>query len=183
MPTPSKTSRDEIVAAARDLIAEFGVEVLTVQAVAERVGVRGPSLYKHFADRSALLREVELTVVADLGSALAAAGRSRDHRTALRAMAIAYRRFARESPGAYSLIFNLQSADAECQAARRHALEPALLRLEALWGDRGLAFTRARILTSFLHGFVSMEAAGAFRMGGNIEEAFFSGIALLLSKD
>ena len=52
MPTPPKTSTAGIVAAARDLLAKRGVEALTMQSVGERVGVRGPSLYKHFADRA-----------------------------------------------------------------------------------------------------------------------------------
>jgi AcrR family transcriptional regulator len=180
MPTPAKTSASEIVAAARDLIGERGLEALTMQAIAERVGVRGPSLYKHFADRAAVLLGVERSVAADLEAALTGAGRARDDGAALRAMANAYRRFARESPATYGLMFTLHSDDPEAEAARRQALRPALARLERYLGDAAAAFRRARALTAFLHGFVSMEAAGAFRMGGDIEAAFREGVELLL---
>jgi AcrR family transcriptional regulator len=182
MPTPPKTSTAKIIATARDLIAERGIDALTMQAVAETVGVRGPSLYKHFADRAALLRAVEQTVVADLENVLAAAARPRDDKSALLAMAAAYRRFARKSPEKYALIFGLHSGDAESETARRRALQPALRRLEFYFGDRDLAFIRARVLTAFLHGFVSMEAAGAFRLGGNIDDAFSAGIEILLTR-
>lgn len=182
MPTPAKTSHAEIISAARELIAEAGIDALTMQAVANRVGVRGPSLYKHFADRAALLSSVEQTVLADLEEALIAASSSRDDKNALRAMAKAYRRFANESPARYALLFSLQSPDEATFASRRRALRPVLERLESYLGDLDLAFVRARILASFLHGFVSMEIAGAFRMGGDIEAAFSSGISILLTK-
>jgi hypothetical protein len=35
-------------------------------------------------------------------------------------------------------------------------------------------------LTSWLHGFVSMELAGAFRLGGDIDAAFDFGLTVLL---
>lgn len=182
MPTPPKTSAAEIVHAARDLIAERGIEALTMQAVADQVGVRGPSLYKHFVDRNDLLRAVERTVVADLQRVLTAASRSTDDQIALREMAAAYRRFAKKSPSKYALIFALHAHDEETEAARRQALEPAIKRLQKWLGDPGLAFVRARVLTAFLHGFVSMEASGTFRFGGSIDEAFRAGIDLLLTR-
>lgn len=181
MPTPPKTSRSGIVDAARDLISERGLDSLTMQAVADRVGVRGPSLYKHFADRAALLRAVERSVVADLETALCAVSAPNDH-AALLGIAAAYRRFAAESPGKYALIFALHSGDPETEAARRRALAPALQRLESYFGDPQLAFLRARALTAFLHGFVSMESAGAFRFGGSVDEAFAHGLGVLLAK-
>jgi AcrR family transcriptional regulator len=182
MPTPPKTSSVEIVQAARELLEKHGVDALTMQAVAERVGVRGPSLYKHFLDREALLREVEKTVVADLGNLLTLASTSRNDRDALWEIASAYRRFASECPGAYSLLFALHSDDEAIKAARRQALAPALKRLVGWLGDPDLAFVRARVLYAFLHGFASIEAKSAFKLGGNIDDAFRAGIDLVLSK-
>ena len=45
--------------------------------------------------------------------------------------------------------------------------------------DRALA--AARVLTPFLHGFVSMELSQAFRLGGGIDEAFETGLEAILS--
>ena len=44
MPTPERTSLDAIIRAGCDLLEADGVEGLTMQAVAVRVGVRAPSL-------------------------------------------------------------------------------------------------------------------------------------------
>ena len=181
MPTPPKTSRVEILAVARNLLSRHGIDALTMQAIAETVGVRAPSLYKHFADRNALLKEIEQTAVAQLEHVIQTAAKPKDDRAALKSMANAFRRFAREHPSQYNLIFTVQAGDADSQAARRRALQPALQRLESYLGHPELAFLRARVLTAFLHGFVSMETAGAFKLGGNIDHAFTAGLDLILS--
>ena len=64
MPTPDRTSLAEIVDAGRGILESAGPSKLTMQAVAERVGVRAPSLYKRVRDRDALL---ELVAAATVG--------------------------------------------------------------------------------------------------------------------
>jgi hypothetical protein len=59
------------------------------------------------------------------------------------------------------------------------AVAPLLTLAERLVGpDRAL--DAARLLTAFVHGFVSMELAGAFRLGGDIDEAFRYGVDVLV---
>ena len=51
--------RDEILAATEDLLIETGSEAaVSIRAVADRVGVTPPSIYRHFADKQTLLFEV-----------------------------------------------------------------------------------------------------------------------------
>ena len=67
MPTPDRTSLDRDRAMpGRELIETGGSARLTMQAVAERVGVRPPSLYKRVRDRDALLLLVAQATVDDL---------------------------------------------------------------------------------------------------------------------
>src|SRR3954466_15379551 len=105
MPTPERTSLDEIVQAGRDILESAGIARLTMQAVAGRVGVRPPSLYKRVKSRDdliGLIIEATLTDLADRLGAVEerAAGGSTagDPRAELAAMARAIRAFAHDRP-------------------------------------------------------------------------------------
>lgn len=60
MARPSKPliSRANAAEAALDVIDEVGLEELSLSLVARKLGVRPPSLYHHFQDKSELLQEV-----------------------------------------------------------------------------------------------------------------------------
>ena len=48
------------------LIDEEGLEAVSIERIAQEVGVRGPSLYHHFPDKAAILSEVANLVLGDL---------------------------------------------------------------------------------------------------------------------
>ncbi|MGV7121869.1 MULTISPECIES: TetR/AcrR family transcriptional regulator [unclassified Sphingopyxis] len=60
MARPSKPliSRSNAAEAALEVIDEHGLEALSLGLVAKKLGVRPPSLYHHFKDKSELLQEV-----------------------------------------------------------------------------------------------------------------------------
>lgn len=60
MPRPSKPliSRSNAAQAALEVIDEHGLEKLSLALVAKKIGVRPPSLYYHFKNKSELLQEV-----------------------------------------------------------------------------------------------------------------------------
>jgi len=73
MPTPDRTALDAIVLAARDLLEKDGLAGLTMQAVAHRVGVRAPSLYKRVQSRDELLKLVAEASLTELAGRLISA--------------------------------------------------------------------------------------------------------------
>jgi AcrR family transcriptional regulator len=181
MPAPPKTTDAEIIRAARKLIEAKGYAGFSMADVAAAVGVRAPSLYGRFADRSALLSAVELEVLYEIARVVGSASRSRDPVLTLTAQARAYRRFARANPGTYTLIYSPDAARTEAGTlARSAALAPTLPALSALVGEAN-ALLAARALVPFMHGFVSMEIAGAFRLGPELDVAFENGVATILA--
>src|SRR5512135_1035226 len=95
MPAHAQTSTVAIVTAGRRLLEERGMDALTMRDVAAAVGVRTPSLYKRVRGRSDLFGLILEDVADELTSALDAAASSGDPLTDVRAMAAAYRGFAR----------------------------------------------------------------------------------------
>jgi AcrR family transcriptional regulator len=176
MPTPSRTSLDAIVAAARALVTSGGVDALTMQAVAEKVGVRAPSLYKRVRDRSALLRLVVEDALGELGEAMDRAAASGDPRTDLRALAMEFRSFAHAQPNLFGLLFvNAADAAAPDLDLLARASSPVIRTAERLAGPDD-ALPAARTITAWAVGFVQMELSGAFQLGGDVQEAFDYGI-------
>ncbi len=161
MPTPERTSRGEIVAAGRDILELEGPSGFTMQAVADAVGVRAPSLYKRVRDRDALLDLVVAATMDDLAVRLEASDRT------ITGLARAYREFAHRRPEGFRLVLSFR-ADPEA-LARLSA--PVLAATEQVVGSDE-ALDAARLVTAWVVGFISMELAGAFRLGGDLDQAF-----------
>lgn len=191
MPTPDRTSLAEIVAAGRSILEESGPAGLTMQAVAARCGVRAPSLYKRIRDRDALLSAVAAAVVDDLAAQLESATRlhsadetggtarvvirgMQSHQQ-LEALASTYRAFAHEQPEGFRLMF---TASAPLDALD-HAAKPVVTASAALVGTAD-ALHAARLFTAWATGFLQMELAGAFRLGGGVDHAFDYGLRSIL---
>ena len=171
MPTPERTTLAAIVEAGRELLELGGPAKVTMQAVADRVGVRAPSLYKRVRDREALLQLVAEATVDDLGARLAASGGS------LIALARAYRAFAHARPEVFRLIYSVAGSPDALTRASAPVLAAAR---DAVGEDRAL--DEARLLTAWATGFVSMELSGAFRLGGDVDEAFEYGLTRLAER-
>ena len=101
--------RTALLDAAGELLVESGdVEHLSVRAVTARAGVSPTALYLHFADKEDLTGAVKQRCVAALADVLreAESEHEGDPVAQLRAMGVAYLRFAREQPGQYAILFH-----------------------------------------------------------------------------
>lgn len=96
--------REEIVLAAKKLLAQSRADDVSIRAVAQAVGVTAPSIYLHFSDKQDLLAAVVADVFRELDEEMLAAGA--DETTPLgrlRAYGLAYVRFAVEHAEHYRL--------------------------------------------------------------------------------
>ncbi|MFI1918039.1 TetR/AcrR family transcriptional regulator [Nocardia sp. NPDC020380] len=100
--------RDEIVAAAVELLDETGEEsAITLRSVARRAGIAAPSIYRHFPDQPAIMLAVVQDAFAELNEELAEAVRAHGDspRGRLLAVCYGYLDFARARPGRYRTMF------------------------------------------------------------------------------
>ena len=183
MPTPTRITSESLRAAAREVLEHDGHGGLTMQAVATTLGVRAPSHYKHVRDRDDLVRIVAEDVAHELGDRLDAvlASTDGDASTAAREVAAEARRYAREHPNGYALVFGPLPESARAGRAALDRGSAAVLEVSRRLAGEDRGLLAARTLTAWMHGFTSMELAGAFRLGGDVEEAWAFGIERLVA--
>lgn len=97
--------RDEILDATTELLLETGdATAVLIRSVAQRVGVTPPSIYLHFADKTALLDAVCCRYFEKLhGEMQSVAGAYTEAIDVLRAQGMAYLRFALKTPVLYRI--------------------------------------------------------------------------------
>jgi AcrR family transcriptional regulator len=178
-------SEDRVVTAAELMADEVGLPKVTLAALAERFGVRQPSLYKHIESLAGLHRSISIRAKKELADVLARAAVGRSRQDAIQSVSHAYRTWALAHPGRYEA---LQRAPAQGDK-EDEAVSAALITLFAdclagydLHADDAIDAIRA--LRSALHGFVTLEMGGAFRLPVDIDHSFdrlVSGLVLAIA--
>lgn len=168
---------DRVARAAADLADAHGWEQLTLAAVADSLGVRQPSLYKHVESIAALRRMVSRLAVTELRERLGAAVAGRSGGDALQHLATAYREYAHERPGRYAASV-VAPAPGDVEHARIG--EAVIATLAAVLrgyhiGDGPTdepVLHAIRGLRAMLHGFVALEAAGGYALALDLDESY-----------
>lgn len=97
--------KDACVRAAREVIAERGIESLSLRDVARKLGVSHQAPYKHYPSRDHLLAEVMGRCFAEFARELDARERSDHPAQDLEALGRSYLQYAAEHPLEYRLMF------------------------------------------------------------------------------
>ncbi len=165
--------RAAVVHAAARLVDEEGVEQLSLGRLAERLGIRAPSLYNHVAGLPGLRHELAVYCARELLAHLTRATIGKARAEAILALADAYRAYARDYPGRYALTLQAPPADDTQMAAVAQELVEvvrAILRPYDLGDENTIHAIRS--LRSIVQGFVSLEVAGGFAMPINLDDSF-----------
>ncbi|MGV0715734.1 WHG domain-containing protein [Mycolicibacterium sp. XJ662] len=178
---PARLSRDSIVNAALTFLDREGWDALTINALAQQLGTKGPSLYNHVHSLDDLRRTVRMRVVGDIIEMLNTAGQGRTRDDAVMVMASVYRSYAHHHPGRYSAFTRmpLGGDDPEFTAATRAAAAPVISVLASYGLDGEDAFYAALEFWSAMHGFVLLEMTGA--MDGIDTDAVFTDMVMRLA--
>ncbi len=168
--------RTVVVEEAAVLADEDGFENLSLARLAERLGVRKPSLYNHIAGLDGIRRELVLKGLRELGRVLSSTSSGEDGEAGIFALAEAYRSFVKEHPGLYAatvMSYRIYAPDDhELGAAEGEALQTVLSVLASCGiRDEG-AVHAVRGLRAVAHGFATLEYAGGFGMPVDVDESF-----------
>jgi AcrR family transcriptional regulator len=142
--------------------------------LAERLGIKTPSLYKHVAGQADLAHRIGVLAMIEFGDAIRDATQGRAGSDALAAGAQAMRKYVLEHPGRYAAgnaARPIGPDDPLIQADERVRTSwSAMLRGYRL--DPGQEIHAMRMLRSMLHGFATVEAAGGFQIDANVDNSF-----------
>jgi AcrR family transcriptional regulator len=166
-------SETRIVEEAERVADQVGLGRLTLAAVAEGLGVRQPSLYKHVEGMDGLQRAISIRAKTELAETIGRAAVGRARSAAIEAMSHAYRKWALEHPGRYAAGQRAAAkGDAEDETASHEVVQvvsDVLVGYE-LHDDDAIDATRA--LRATLHGFVTLEVDGGFGLPIDIDHSF-----------
>ena len=166
-------SPDRVVEQAEQLADEVGIAGLSFAALADRLGVKVPSLYKHVTSIDAVRQAISVRAKNDLAETIGAAAIGLSRGEALRALALAYRSWAGAHPGRYAT--TLRAAVPTDPGDVRASVRSVDVIFSTLAGY-GLSpeesIDATRMLRSSLHGYVSIEAAGGFMLPLDVDRSF-----------
>jgi len=164
------STRSAATVAAKRLLEVEGPGAMTMRRIATELGIQAPSLYKHFPDKRALEAAVIAEGLRDFGAALGAALATGGE--PLKAVAGAYRAFALEHPHLYRLMNDGPLPRDLLPAGLEDGVATPLV---TFFGDRA----RARVAWATAHGLLSLELAGRFPDGADLDAAWDSAVRTL----
>lgn len=165
-----------VVETAAVILNEEGVEALTLNRLAQELGVKTPSLYNHIDGLPGLYRELAILNARNLGERFTQAAIGKAGSTALIAVAQAYRAYIKEAPGVYLVSLRSsgtqQPIDAELSAAEEQSVSVAVAVVASFSLTGNDALHAVRGLRSLVHGFATLEIAGGFGLPLDLDESF-----------
>jgi AcrR family transcriptional regulator len=104
--TPAPELRDACIVAAQEVIAERGIENLSLREVARKLGVSHQAPYKHYPSRDHLLAEVMRRCFQRFAAHLDARPHFDDPEQDLESLGLQYLAYAQQHPLEYRLMFS-----------------------------------------------------------------------------
>lgn len=158
----------EIVAAARAILEQSGPDDLSMRAIADRMGIRAPSLYKHIPDKQTL----EVALISDGLEELAVVFEeaAADSDDPLASLAAAYRIWALDHPHLYRLMMDRPLPRSRLAPDLEDRAAAAVV--TAVGGDKDAA----RAAFAFAHGMVVLELNDRFPPDADLGAAWRRGI-------
>lgn len=164
--------RTKVLLAAAEIAEAQGYEQLTLAALAQKLGVKVPSLYNHVKGLADLRKALALMAIDRLKSVMLEAAAGRSGEAAVLAVAEAYIRFVREHPGLYEASLRPPDPlDPEVAAHSEGVLAVVARVFESFHLAEDDLIHAIRGLRSLVHGFASIELLNGFNLGLDVDES------------
>jgi AcrR family transcriptional regulator len=163
MPYPAKTDPASILAAALEMLEEDGPSSLSMRNLAQKLGMKAPSLYRHFADKTALEDALRFEGAHQLQVFLEPSTKKRSPKDALRTCAQNFLKFTRQHQHLYDL---MHAPGVYASVGERKDLWNMVLSIVGKVTGNPDDTASSVAFWAFLHGFCSLERTGQFGASG-----------------
>jgi AcrR family transcriptional regulator len=162
-----------VVASGAGLADEAGIGSVTLAALAERLGVKAPALYKHVDGIGDLQHRIATLAMTELGDALRDALQGKSGADAIGALFTTLRSYIAEHPGRYTATTGaqFQGSDDPLLAAATRVIDSIRAVLSGYGIQPDELDHAIRILRCMMHGYALLQAAGAFQWGNDPDES------------
>jgi AcrR family transcriptional regulator len=165
---------DDVVTSAAGLADEIGFPAVTMGLLADRLGVRPPSLYKHVGGLADLQHRLATLAMTELGEVIRDAAQGRAGVDALTALLTAVRAYVTAHPGRYAATVGAEFTGPDdpllAASARIIGSIAAVLRGYGI-GEAEMDHA-VRTIRSTMHGFAMLEASRGFQWQADPDESF-----------
>ncbi|MFF8432396.1 WHG domain-containing protein [Streptomyces sp. NPDC016566] len=163
-----------MVAAGAALADEVGLAQLTMGLLAQRVGVRSPSLYKHVGGQEDLNRRIATLALNEAADAVDGAVQGYSGGDTLAVAARAFRTFVLQHPGRYAATIGMEpsGSDDPLAIAGQRLFDSFMAVLHGYEIAESDVDHALRTLRSLCHGFATLQAANAFQRSADIDKSF-----------
>jgi len=159
-PFRTRIDREQILAAAAEIGDSAGLGALTATRLAERLRIKPPSLYQHFANVEVIKDALAMRALGEMIDLHKDVTLGRTGREALNALAHAQRTYAQARPGRYLAAMQAGRAHAAIATLRQTYIRLVAATLETYHMDPGTAIEVSRSVVAALQGFVTIELNG-----------------------
>jgi AcrR family transcriptional regulator len=163
----------EVVAAGAELADEVGIDSVSLAALANRLGVKAPALYKHIGGIGDLQHGIATLAMIEFGEKLRDALQGRSGAAAVRALFGAIQAYIAEHPGRYSAVngAKLHGADDALLVATTRVINSIRAVLSG-YGIRPDELDHAiRMVRCTVHGYAMLQAADSFQWSNDPDES------------
>ncbi|WP_432828714.1 TetR/AcrR family transcriptional regulator [Dactylosporangium sp. CA-092794] len=163
----------EVVAAGAELADEAGIGSVSLAALAERLGVKAPALYKHVDGIGDLRHRIATLAMTELGDAVRDALQGKSGADAIGALFTTLQSYIAEHPGRYRATTGaqFQGDDDPLLVAGTRVIKSIRAALSG-YGIRPDELDHAiRMLRCIIHGYALLQAANGFQWGNDPDES------------
>ena len=168
----AQLTKEKVIDAALNLANTQGLEHLSLKDLAKELNIKPPSLYNHVKNIAELRLELHKRGLQEFKSLMQKAIMGQSGEAALKALAIAYRNFAKENPALFFASLDTVEDKPELYTLGSEVLEIfSAVFIAFKLKDQALIHA-IRTYRAALTGFIYLELKGSFGMNVSIDESF-----------